>query len=137
MRKEIEMPYTILGDVRVTEEMFSWFNLLTKNEEQRVSEFALLNDECNTTPSTIIRYRGQMLKKQPKNLKIVDGTPEKIAKQLEEMFLEPISIGYVHQIQRVMKMNGWTWKDVEEAHYQDREKRIWRIISCSIKPYLM
>lgn len=138
MRKnEVERHYTILGSVQVTEEMFSWFNLLTKNEEQRVSEFAMLNDECRTTPSAIIHYRRQMLKKQPQDLKITSDKPEEIAKQLEEIFLEPIDAGYVVVIKKTMERTGWTWNDVIQKHYEDIEKKIWRIVSCKNKVHSM
>lgn len=129
----MEKNYTILGNVEVTEEMFDWFNLLAKGNEDRINQFALLNDESPTAPSTIIRYRRKLLEQQPKNLRIEEGTLEELAEQLQEMFLEPIWEGYVKTIKKVMQKNNWTWKDVVREHYEDMEKRIWRIISCKNK----
>lgn len=136
MRKEIEKPYTILGDVKVTEEMLLWFILLTQGNEDKVREFAILNDECSTTPMAILKYRRQMLDKQSKDLKIDAEGSDEIAEQLETMFLEPIWPRYARLIKRVMKKNGWTWDDVVQEHYKDIEKRIWRIVSCKNSKYI-
>lgn len=134
---ELEKNHTILGDVQVSAEIFDWFGLLTQGNADKVAEFAVLNDECSTTPMAIIKYRGMLLEKQARDLQIdEEGTNEEIAEQLQEIFLEPVNTSYVKQIKKTMAHTGWTWDALVKAHYDDIEKRIWRFVGSRNTKYI-
>lgn len=121
--------FTILGSVQTTGEFFAWFNLLAEGNTEKENEIAIIYDETGNVFRTIVQYRRKLMQNNPIPELNMENT-EIFREQLEQMFLEPVSSGYVKTIIKVMKENKWTAEDVIKAHQENKENRIWRIISC-------
>lgn len=123
--------YTVLGDIQVaSQELKKWVELLTNNDEQLEQRFRDLCVAKGTVLSAIMHTRRQLLSQSNLKQELNMDDMEQFRQQLEQMFLEPVSIGYAKTILKVAKLNGYSSFDIINKHLENPEKRVWTIICC-------
>lgn len=128
--KNVNNGYIVLGDIHVaSQELKNWVELLTNNDEVLEQRFRQLYETKGTVLSAIMNLRRELLTQSNQQELNMDEM-EQFRQQLENMFWEPVSIGYSKTIKRVMQINGFKPEDIVKEHMAKPEKRIWQIICC-------
>jgi hypothetical protein len=132
---------TVLGDIEVaSDELKRWTELLTNNDVALEQRFRQLYETKGTVLSAIMNLRRQLFAEGRGKVcpcllwSAYENQKWDLLRSLtEEIFLEPISIGYLKTLLRVREKNAWTFRDVLAMHNIHKEKRIWQIICCKNK----